>query len=108
MATTRRKIVRERQQRVSAEALSAFMDGDEERLRRALRLGPAAFTPMPVKNGYAIRVGWKRDVTPNNTLYSDAYKTYEMLDQAAKEYRAQQQAEAGARRRAAATKRVSK
>jgi hypothetical protein len=54
---------------------------------------------MPVKGGYAIDAGRSWDATPNNSLYSEAYAQFEMLEQAAKQYRAQQRAAAKATKR---------
>jgi len=89
MPTTRRKIVRRRHQRISQEALDAFLDRDEDRLRKALGLGPHEYSPMPVPGGYAIDPGQPKNVTPNNNTYDVNYAQYLQLEALAKQYRAE-------------------
>ena len=112
MPTTRRKVVHERRPRVSQEALSAFLEEDEDRLRNALRLLPCDFTPLPnSRSGYCIDPDFRHNPFQANTLYPEALALYDLLEEAASEYRKQQRAAARAAKPAAkttATKRKTK
>ena len=88
MATNRRRVQHERRQRVSQEALSAFLSKDEDRLRSALGLDVSMYTPLHEDHAhFGIDPNFRRRITPNNDRYMEAVRLYDIIEAAARQYR---------------------
>ena len=97
MPTKRKPLLRAKKTQITKAALDAYLARDEERLRKALSLSPADYTPMAnAPSRYCVDPKRRWNLTPHNDLWPRAWERYDRLEALAKEHRKAQRAKAKA------------